>query len=292
MARTGSKNQVSITGSIIYGHDGTDAYAINVINRKLRTSSMSYLQDIVEGNVPNHTSFRIEGINDDVDNTEEEVWSVGGMYVFPTAGMQMEIRSSSDQDSGAGGINPAGTGVRTVDVHYLDSTWAEQIEAVTLDGTTAVTTTAVNILRINEMHTLTTGSGLIAAGDIDIRHLTDTPIYGRIPAGKNSLHQAIFTVPLGKILFLVSWQPGIGHQTGNRYGRFELEGTADSDDNYLAGIFFSKDIIDIEDMAIFVSLNMPLKFPAKTDIRVAVISDSASANAHTSVSFEGWMEDA
>ena len=257
---------------------------------KPRISSTPYFTDIAEGNVPNHTAFRIEGTNDDVDNVKEDLWPVGGVYVFPTAGMQMELRSSSDQDSGAGGVNPAGTGVRSVIITYLDDTWTELTETVTLDGTTVVTTSATDIFRIQKMCTVTAGTGKKAAGLIDIRHLADTPIYGRIPIGENDLHQAICTVPIGMVLFIVSWQPGVGHQTGNRYARFELDATADCDDAYAADIFHSKDIIDIEDMAIYIPLPMPQKFPAKTDVKVTVISDNANANAFTSVSFEGWLE--
>ena len=255
-----------------------------------RVSSTPYFVHIAEGHVPDHTSFRIQGTNDDVDNVKEDVWAVGGLYVFPTAGMQMEIRSSSLQDSGAGGDNAAGTGVRSVKITYLDDTWTEQTETKVLDGTTAVTTVATDILRVQKMCTATTGTGKKAAGDIDIRHLSDTPIYGRIPIGENDLHQAIYTVPIGMTLFVVSWQPGAGNQTGNRYVRFELDGTADCDDVYVSGIFYNKDIIDIQDMAIYIPVPMVQKFPAKTDIKVTAISDNASANALTSVSFEGWLE--
>ncbi len=261
------------------------------IDGKPRVSSMPYTFDIAEGNFPGHISFRVEGTNDDVDNVKEDMWPVGGTYVFPTAAMGMEIVSTSDQDSGAGGVNPAGTGVRSVKVTYLDDSWNEQTETKTLDGTTVVALSATDIYRIQKMATVTAGTGAKAAGTIDIRHLDNTPIYGRIPIGENHLHQAICTVPLGKKLFVVSWQPGVGHQSGNRYARFELDGTADEDDVLLDGIFFNKDIIDIQDMAIFIPVPMPQVFPAKTDIKVTVVSDSANANAETSVSFEGWIED-
>lgn len=262
------------------------------IKGKPRVSSMPYTYDIAEGNVLGHSSFRILGTNDDVDNVKEDEWAVGGTYVFPTAGMQMEIYSSSVQDSGSGGVNSAGTGIRSVTIVYLDDSWVELTETKILDGTTPVTTVATNIYRIQKMFTATTGTGKKAAGTIDIRHLSDTPIYGRIPLGENHLHQAICTVPLGKTLYITSWQPGIGHQTGNRYARFELDGTADESDIYIDGVFFNKDVIDIQDMAIFIPLPMVQKFPAKTDVKVTVISDNASANALTAVSFEGWIEDA
>ena len=256
--------------------------------------AMSNLEAIARGEIAGHIAFRVEGTNDDVDNVKEDLWAVGGTYVFPTAGMGMEVVSSSagQEDSGAGGGNPAGTGIRSVLITYLDDSWNEQTETVILDGTTPVATSATDIYRIQKMATVTTGTGKKAVGTIDIRHLSDSPIYGRIPIGENHLHQAICTVPLGKKLFVVSWQPGVGHQSGNRYARFELDGTSDESDNFVDGIFFNKDIIDIQDMAIFIPVPMPQVFPAKTDIKVTVISDAAASNAETSVSFEGWIEDA
>lgn len=263
------------------------------VDGKPRVTSTPYQFDIAKGHVPGHTQMRIQGTNDDVDNVKEDVWSVGGTYVFPTAGMQMELVSSAvgNEDSGPGGVNAVGTGIRTVELHYLDNTWASQTETIALDGTNVVTTTATNILRINGLHTVTTGTGFKAAGDIDIRHLSNTPIYGRIPIGENNLHQAICTVPLGQSLFIVSWQPGIGHQTGNRYARFELDVTTNDEGELLAGIFHNKDIIDIQDMAIFIPMPLPVKIPEKADVKITVISDSAQSNALTSVSFEGWHED-
>ncbi len=290
---SGAVDQTEITGRLAYGWDGTNAYPLQVLaSGRQRVSAISYLFDIAKGNIPNHTAFRIQGSNDDVDNVKEDVWAVGGTYVFPTGGIQMELVSTSDEDSGAGGVNPAGTGIRSVEIHYLDTAWADQAETKVLDGTTVVTTVATDIFRINKMHAVTAGSGGMAAGNIDIRHLDNTPVYGRIPTNETTLHQAVSTVPIGKTLFVVSWQPGIGATAGNRYGRFELDGTSNDDDTFTSGIFFNKNIIDIQDMAIFILLPMIQKFPAKTDVKVTVISDAAAANALTSVSFEGWLEDA
>ena len=68
---------------------------------KLRTSSMPYLYDIAEGNVPGHTPFVKIGYNPAVTTSEEVIWSAGGAYVFPTAAAGMEIVSSDNtQDIG------------------------------------------------------------------------------------------------------------------------------------------------------------------------------------------------
>ena len=259
------------------------------VDGKPRVSSMPYTYDITKGNISGHVAWSILGRNDDVDNTLETVWTVGGDYVFPTAGMGMELVSTSDLDSDTGGTNPQSTGVRTVEIHYLDDTWAEQAETVTLDGTAVVTTNATDILRINHVHTATTGTGLKAAGTISLRHLDNTPIYAQIEIGENDDHQAVYTVPLGKTLYITYLQAGIGNQTGNRYGRFDLRVTQE-DGAYVANTFFLLNVIDIQDGNAHTRLDFPVKLVAKVDIKANVISDNASANALCSAEFAGWLE--
>ncbi len=284
MARTGQKNQSRITGNIIYGHDGTDSYAVEVIGRKLRTSAEPYGWDIAEGAVANHQHMRALGYNGNVDNAFEDLWSVGGTYIFPTAGMGMEIISSSTSDASAG------IGARTVEVHYLDDAWVEQMETLTLTGTVAVATIATDMYRINNFHVMSVGSSGVAVGDIDLRHLGNTPIYARILATENMEFQAIWTVPINKTAFLVEWMVGIGHQSGNRFGEFLLKATSDFDDTYLAGVFQSKDIIHVQDGAMEANFSIPLRLPAKTDIKISVKSDAAASNALCAGHFEGWYE--
>ena len=177
-----------------------NAYGVRHVDNKPRVSSMPYLYDIAEGSIPGHNSFHKIGYNPDVDNLLEDLWSVGGLYVFPTAGMQMEVVSSSNSDDGS----PAGMGVRTVKLCYLDSNYIEQTEIITLNGTTVVPTVATNILRIQRFYTNTVGSSGVAVGNIDIRHLSNTPIYARIMTGYNSSRQTVWTVPAGKTLYIVS----------------------------------------------------------------------------------------
>lgn len=265
------------------------AYGVKHVDNKPRVSSMPYPFDIAEGNIANHAAFRALGYAIDIDNVEEDVWEVGGAYVFPTAGQQMELVSTSDEDSGAGGINPAGTGIRTVAVHYLDDTYAEQDETVTLDGTTVVTTTAVNILRINDFHALSAGTAGKAVGNIDIRNLADTPIYSRIVIGGGNALQAIWTVPLGKTAYLVAWHYSSGAAAIGHYVRHILQATA-NDGVWMDGIFHFQDIVLTQDNGGSNNFNLPLKLPAKTDIKVSVISDGAAANALVADHFEGWYE--
>jgi len=75
-------------------------YGIKQIDNKPRVSSMPYTYDIAEGNVSGHSGLFKIGYNPDVTTTEEDLWSAGGTYVWPTAEQQMEVVSGSATDAG------------------------------------------------------------------------------------------------------------------------------------------------------------------------------------------------
>ena len=71
------------------------AYGVKHVQYKPRVSAMPYLYDIAEGNVSGHTAWSKVGFNPTVATSEEDLWSAGGLYVFPTsATLQMEVVSS------------------------------------------------------------------------------------------------------------------------------------------------------------------------------------------------------
>ncbi|MCK5342167.1 MAG: hypothetical protein KAR20_02120, partial [Candidatus Heimdallarchaeota archaeon] len=70
----------------------------------------------------------------DLTTTEKTVWSGPGIYVYPTAAIQMTV-SSSDVDDTA-----AGAGMRKVLIGGLDADYNQISEIVTLNGQTPVTT--------------------------------------------------------------------------------------------------------------------------------------------------------
>ena len=106
---------------------------------------------------------KIIGRCSDVDNVLHDTWDgPTPLYVFPAAPMQMQIVSTSADDTAAG------TGVQTIRLYYLDENYEEQQEILTLDGVTPVLTIATNILRVNKMHAGSIGSGGVAAGAISL----------------------------------------------------------------------------------------------------------------------------
>ena len=264
-------------------------YGVKHIDNKIRVSAMPYLHDIAEGNVADHWNISADGFNPDVDIAFESLvpWgaTVDGVYLFPAAGgIQMEIYSSSIEDSDAGGVNPQGTGVRTVHIDYLDADYAEQSETVTLDGTTVVLTTATDILRINGFHAVTVGTNNYAVGDIDLRAIANTPIYSRIPATHNEQHQVVWTVPAGMSAFITAWRVSV---VGAKYGTFNLEATVNPEGE-LRSFFRSLETVLIDRAVVNTIISVPYKIPATADIKIRAKADQA--NTPATGLFEGWYE--
>lgn len=231
------------------------------------------------------TPFTKMGFNGDIDNQEEDLWAVGGAYVFPSAEMGMEVVSDSALDTSDG------TGARTVKIWYLDDTFAEKTEVITLNGVTPVATVATDIYRVNYFRVETAGSGGKAAGNIDIRHLSDTPIYSRIPATLTRARNAIFTVPLGKTLFITQITYSIGSSVGGVFGTFSMRATYCEFDCVRCTLFYPFSEIGVEQGPFTITYVVPMKFTEGVDIRVVAKGDSAAANGTATVQYRGYLED-
>lgn len=251
---------------------------------KLRVSSMPYGYDIVEGNITGHTPFFKTGYNADVDAAEEDMWIVGGMYVFPAAAQRMEVVSSSTADAAAG------TGALTVKIWYLTSAFVEKTEVVTLTGTVAVPTVATDIYRINAFRVLTAGAGGSAVGTIDIRHITLGTIFSRIAIGNTRARNSIYTVPVDKTLYITQISCSVGNSAGGRYARFTLRATYDDQAQATSSLLYPYYEIGIQDSAYNMHLDFPIKFPTGTDLKMSVIGDATNADAICTCAYRGWLE--
>ena len=259
------------------------AFGLKHINNKIRTSSMPYVYDIAEGNVPNHFSHSSFGRTFSVNQTEVELWEVGGAYKFPGTPMRMQVVSSSPNDGSSG------SGARQVDIYYLDNNYAEQIELITLNGTTPVNTIATNILRINDFHVIDAGSSKCSEGNIDIRNLAGTEVYSRISATRNASLQAIWTVPDGCTLYLIAWKCGAYLATG-KIAFIMLRTTSDHNGNLTPGLFMHKDIISLYNNHAVIPLAAPIKVPSRADVKLTGYADKTDSVATVSGGFEGWYE--
>jgi hypothetical protein len=160
------------------------------------------------------------GNNPDIDQgtVPETIWPGGGLYPWKTSAGALEVVSTSAQDS------PSGTGSGSISLIMLDGDYNETVVPVTLNGTTAVAISGT-WLRINSGVTITKGSGAAAvgavnAGDIIIRDAGAGTTRAIIQATKGILRQAIFTVPAGYTLQIISQYLAFNRGTGGGTTRY------------------------------------------------------------------------
>lgn len=338
------------------------AYGVKHIANKPRVNATPYLFDIAEGNIPDHVPWSKIGYNGSCGGSWEDVWPIGGLYVFPNVPMQMEAVSSSASDVGvsnfsgtstggtatslidttknflggtpvaagdvvimvednclgvvtavaateltvAGGfssehgpaspyivvdVSAGGTGLQVVRYTGLDTSYAEISEFVVLNGTTVVPTVRTDILRVNSWRAIVAGSAKEAAGNVDLRHLADTPIYARMEPTTTRARTIMYTVPAGHELFVTSIIMSAGAPVAGRGVRMVTRATYDPSLNCAlptSGLFLPFTEVVIQDGSFERVLEMPTKLPAKTDLKISVISPDGTTQA--SCALKGWLE--
>lgn len=211
------------------------------------------------------------GRTSSLDNVLRDTWDgPTDRYVFPASPIRMQVTGGAQDTAN-------GTGIRIMEIDYLDANYVQQIESITLNGATPVLTTATDILRVNKLHAHSVGSGGGASATINLTSVGGGVTYSQIPAGLNVSRQAIYTVPEGYFLRIEQWQVSSG-SSGAHFCIHTL--VASSDMGVLhPGIFLAKDEQGTQDGGEVI--NYPFAFedlPPRCDIRVTAISDNPNAN--------------
>lgn len=238
----------------------------------------------LEGNVATgKTPISVIGLNGSNAAASEDAWEKTGAYVFPTwAGQQMEIVSTSADDSYVSGL-----GIRTLQIDYITSAYLAASEVINVDGVTPNNTVATNIARVNDIYAVTTGSYVASAGALSLRNTAGTVTYAYLSLGQTKAKHGIYTVPDGKNLYIHSWSAsGAAIATGEKV---ELKATADNDNVLTEGIFFTKDVVALEDGGIKKEFKVPLVIPEHADVKISCIALSGTG-ATCVGGFEGWLE--
>jgi len=212
------------------------------------------------------------------------MWTNSTEYAFPVAAGQMEVISSQAADAGDG------TGARTVRVGYLKSDYSESSVTLTLNGTTAVATGAshADIWRINSFRVMTTGTGLVPAGNLTLRIAGAGATHGYIRAGKTRARSCFYTVPLGKTLYVTSIAfaaAGAKYLLYTTHANYEtLSGTI-----LQRGLFMPFHEVILLNATYSKDLIIPTRLPATVDLKVSVLCESASGAIGT-CALRGWIE--
>lgn len=259
-------------------------------NGKVNTvTGKAALQQDMISNAQTDQPFRrmgfVTGRRSNMDNTRCDLWEGPTcQYVFPAAAQRMQFVSTSASDAAAG------TGVRTVHVHYLDANYNPGEETVTMNGLTPALTVATNIFRINRVISYTVGSNNAAVGTVSLQNTAGTVTYSLILPNFTASRQVIYTVPAGKTGYVSHWQASSGAATGSHFTTVSARSTAFNEFSH-PGIFASFDEVGSLNSAAIMTLPIPVRIPEKTDVKMSAVSDAANAGVTVLGTVMGWFED-
>lgn len=245
---------------------------------RVGTSEPFELQ-VARGHVAYHKLVFKFGHNQTVGQTEETIWSQGGLYSYPAAATIMTVSSSSADDTAAG------TGARTVELFGLDADYNEISETIVLNGQTPVSTTK-SYLRINRGVVHTAGSGGENAGNI---YAGTGTVTAGVPAniyliinglGDNQTLMALWTVPAGYTAYMTQYTISTG-TSSNTPSVLEARLVARPP----GGVFNTRERVSLSNGALESIFFYPLPFEEKTDIEVRANSSSGAVDFNVSAAF-------
>jgi len=261
--------------SVLTGQTAAGTFVNANVTAEKALSTTDFLFEVARRNISGIKMYSIPGRKDTVSTTVlDDLTEVPATTVLGSpGGVQLEVVSSNAADDGA----PVGTGVRTLEFHYLDSSNAEQSETVIMNGTTAVTTSATDITFIQWAHTKSVGSNGVAVGNISIRGLGAGTVFEYVTAGGNQSLSGRYKVPAGKKGYVVGWQAsGITKKVDLR-----LRATVERYDRALIpGIFLFQDILVLDNATSgYIPFYVPLLMPAGAEIKLSAKSGAAGGDA-------------
>ncbi len=157
----------------------------------LSEKARDFFVEAAKGNIVGQEVFDINGHNEDLGTTEEDVQEQGGVLVFLEAAEIISIVSTSASD------DIAGLGARSVLVTGLDENFSLISEVVNLSGLTSVNTTK-EYIRINDFRVQDVGVyGNSNLGDVSASGFFDGTVQSFILSTEGIAHTTHYTVPKG-----------------------------------------------------------------------------------------------
>lgn len=189
------------------------------------------------------------GYNTAIGSTYEPITDLGTNNL-PSTATVVSIESASASDTSAG------TGARTVSIQGLDENYIAITETVTMNGTSAVTTTN-SFIRVFRMRVESAGSDEVNDGDITAS-IGGSDV-ARISAEQGQTLMAVYTVPAKKRAYLMKFQ---GSLSKNQEANFQLRAREFEKGWNVKGLWgtFAE--------AVNYDYPIPLEFDQKTDIQI------------------------
>jgi len=265
-------DDAELVKSVITGENPSNIFTNVKVNDESALSVTSFLFEVARGNITGIKMFSIPGRKDGLSSAVlDDLTQIPATTVVPEpGGIQLQLSSSSANDTSAG------TGVQTLDVHYLDTSGVEQQETIIMNGVTPVNTVATDIDFIQWIHTKTVGAGGVAAGNISAEDTGGAVVYEYLAAGGNQSLSAKYKVPTAKTGYVVGWQAsGMTKRIDLR-----LRATVERfDRTIIPGVFLFQDVVVLNDTSSgWIPFMVPLKMPAGAIIKLSAISSAAGGD--------------
>lgn len=178
--------------------------------------------------------------------------------VQPTDGVQMEVVSTSTDDT------LAGSGAQKVEIEYFTKTpWEKHTEVLEMDGTTPVNTVATDIYRINKLYV---SKGHPAAGTITLKSTDAVTLYAQIDQYAAFFERAICYVETGHQAIVTDVILGCSTNGGVKWRLFKSWEDADTGDIVTRGRLS----VSVADAAIPIPLCVSVKVSNPNGKRIAV----------------------
>jgi hypothetical protein len=236
----------------------------NVITFSGGVGSYPYFLQVSRGLVAGHKRIFKFGYNEEIQDVEETIWDVGGLYAYPSSAVTMTATSSS----GATDENVQ------VTMQGVDASYNELSETVTLNASGTATTTG-SFLRVNRAFV---ASGTASAGNITIANGGTTYAY------VSTLHQqtlmAIWTVPAGYTGYLFQVDTTAFTVQNNKVATIRMI------TRELNGVFRTQQKFDLFQASYHQDIVCPQPILEKTDIEFRAIADSSNADLRVSATFD------
>lgn len=230
---------------------------------QLGTSEPFELQ-ISRGQITAHYRVHKFGFNPLINDSEETIWDVGGIYAYPSSAVKMTATSTD-------GANDEDV---QVTVQGLDADYNQLSETVTLDGSGTAETNGF-FLRV--YRAFVAGSQE-PSGTINITNSSTT--YARITLGDNQTLMCVWTVPAGYTAYLLQKDVSCLTEANNKFGTIRLTSKKPG------GVFRTHDKIAVQNAHTEISYSTPISFTEKTDIEVRAVGSSSNSALHVSAALD------
>jgi len=211
-----------------------------------------------------------------------------GLIPLPTTNIEMEVVSSSSDDSASG------SGARTVLVVALGEDLTEKPQIITLGGLTpepVITNIGSGVRRINSFLVQSVGSERGAAiGTIVIRDKNNpNVIFSQIDPGENSSAQSLRTVPANTTISFIGWMAAARATSKVIKFRFQTSFNEVSLVN-TPGVFTTRDVIDLQGTSLYKPFSVPFVIPGGTDLIINAKIESGGGNGDGMISYQYFIQ--